>query len=154
MVFVELERKRLLDAGEDRGTNLRQRVLDMEIKSNMQGKEPQSIERGRVRPSVSTGDSETIKMLLSMNELKNGLEGFLTQLSSMREHLGKPSDTTLANAFDKVNMAEMHGVNIDLRLREMMIELQSKLRTYQGLLETITLATQMVWDSGYSFNLG
>lgn len=153
MVFVELERKRLLDAGEDRGTKLRQRILDMGVRSNKQPQGKVGIERGDLRPAASTGDSETIDMLLSMDGLKNGLDALLTQLSSMRGHIGKPSDITLANNFHEVplGMADVDGVNIDLRLREMMTELESKLRTYQGLLETITLVTQMVWGSGYTY---
>lgn len=149
MIFVELERKRLLDASEVKGSELHQRVLDMEVRSkrqrqkNLKG-EIKSPEREKRSPTVATGDSETIQMLLSMNELKNGLEAFLIQLVSMRDHLGKPSEITLARHLDNGSTTDVCGVNIDLRLREIAAELQSKLRSYQGLLETLTLATQMV----------
>lgn len=142
MIFVELERKRLLNAGEAQGSNLRQRVLDMDIKSR--SPEEKISKRKTSRPTVSTGDSETISMLLSMNELKNGLEALLMQLPSMRDHLDKPSDIKLPSLPIERSVIDICGVNMDLRLKEMMMELQSKLRKYEGLLGTITLATQMV----------
>ncbi|CAN8103076.1 unnamed protein product [Discula destructiva] len=141
MVFVELERKRLLDAAADQGTSLRQSVLEMENRSRNQ--DEKNAERAKSNSAGSAGDSEIIKMLLSMNALKNGLAGFLTQLSSMRDHLGKPSEITLAQASAGESLSDADGVNIDSRLKEVMAEFESKLRIYQGLLETITLATQM-----------
>lgn len=141
MVFIELERKRLLDAGENKGSHLHQRVLDMEIRSKRQTK---SGNKEESPASVSVRDSETIQMLLSMNELKNGLEGLLIQLSSIRDHLGKPSEIVLESGSEDGSDVGICGMNIDLRLKEIMSELQSKLRSYKGLLDTMALATQMV----------
>lgn len=143
MIFVELERKRLLAAAEAKGSKLHQRVLDMEIRSKKQENRRLG-KREQRSPTSSTGDTDTIHMLLSMNALKNGLEALLEQLSSIRNHLGKPSDTMSANELDEGSISDACGVNIDLRLKEIMAELQSKVRGYEGLLGAITLATQMV----------
>lgn len=142
MIFVELERKRLLVAAATKGSSLHQRVLDMEKRSKRQGQK--SAEKENQSSEVSTADSETIHMLLSMNNLKNGLEGLLEQLSAMRSHLGKPSDIILESKLEDHMMDNTCRVNIDLRLKEIMTELRSKVRGYDGLLGTLTLATQMV----------
>lgn len=142
MIFMELERKRLLDAAAGQATELNQRVLDMEVRSKKQGKEVHG--KTEENEAVQTGDSETIKMLLSMHELKNALDGLSEQLSTMRMHLGKPSELTLARYQEAGDITDTCGINIDLRLKEMVSELQSKSRHYEGLLEAITLATQMV----------
>lgn len=144
IIFAELERKRLLQAADVRGSNLNQRVLEMDVRSQ---KEEEN-QHGKVQEkkgALQAGDSETINMLLSMNELKNGLEGLRELLSTMRNHLGQPSELTLSKLQGDGRVANLHGMNIDLRLKEMIVELQGKSRSYEGLLGAITLATQMVY---------
>lgn len=155
MVFVELERKRLLNAMESKSSELDQRILDMEHrlqtdKAAKQENNKKSFPKkdGKV-PTMTDRDCETIRMSLAMSDFKNGLEGLLTQILSMRNHLGKPSDKfTLEDEAEERerNSRDSHacGVEIDIRLKDITAELQSKLRSCNGRLEAITLATQMV----------
>lgn len=145
MIFAELERTRLLDHAAAKGTELNQKVIEMDSKFKTQGQD--NLEKKEKSTGDPTGDSEIIKMLLSMSGMKNGLEGLHEQLSSMRDHLGRPSEITLGNEPDEDGPNYVCSVNIDLRLKEIMTEIRNKVRYYEGLLGAITLATQMVCNS-------
>lgn len=152
MIFVELERARLLNHAAAKGTELNQKVIDMDSKFKPQGQD--SLEKTKKSSGDPTSDSEIIKMLLSMSGIKNGLEGLHEQLASMRDHLGRPSDITLENEPDEDSSNHVHSVNIDLRLKEIMTEIRDKVRYYEGILGAITLATQMVCISPPSHGTG
>lgn len=143
MVFVELERQRLLDNADAKGTELNEQIIKMEARSEMQ--EQDHHQKTKKISGDTTGNSQIIQMLQTMDGMKNGLEGLHEQLSSMRDHLGRPSEVTLAEELkEEEDLSYMCSVNIDLRLKEIMTEIRNKVRSYEGLLGAITLATQMV----------
>lgn len=145
MVFVELEHQRLLDDAEAQGTELKEQIIKMEARSKMQ--EQQHHYKTKESPQDPKGDLQIFRMLQTMDGIKNGLEGLHEQLSSMRDHLGRPSEITLAKGSKEEDLSYICNVNIDLRLKEIMSEIRNKVRSYEGLLGAITLATQMVCTS-------
>lgn len=150
MVFAEHERKRLFNAVDDNSTKLEERILELEkrVKKDHSREAKQDTEENKTRqPTVTQRDCEAIDLWRSMSFLKNGLESLHTELASMREHLHTlpefmPEDGPDSGSLQRSGQGP--GVRVDARLKEMMAEFRSKIRSCEGLLGSMTLATQMV----------
>lgn len=152
MLFAEHERKRLFDAIDEKSTNLEERILELEkrVKKDTKEEVEENGEKGQKRQPMTQRDCEAIDLWRSMSSLKNGLESLHTELGSMREHLhAMPKSLPKHNLDSEKFRSPGQGpeVYIDARLKEMMAEFRSKIRGCEGLLGSMTLATQMVRNS-------
>lgn len=149
MVFAEHERKRLFNAIDDKSTKLEARILELEkrVKKNTKEEVEENGGKGQNKQPMTQRDCEAIDLWRSMSTLKNGLESLHTELGSMREHLHampKCLPKHDPGSEDLRGSGEGPEVYIDARLKEMMAEFRSKIRGCEGLLGSMTLATQMV----------
>lgn len=152
MLFAEHERKRLFDAIDEKSTKLEERILELEkrVKKDTKEEVEENGGKGQKRQPMTQRDCEAIDLWRSMSSLKNGLESLHTELGSMREHLhAMPKSITKHNLDSEKfrSPGQGPGVYIDARLKEMMAEFRSKIRGCEGLLGSMTLATQMVRNS-------
>lgn len=159
MVFAEHERKRLFNAIDQKSTELGERILELKKrvkKGNKKEVEQEEAESGG-RQTMTQRDCEAIDLWRSMSTLKNGLESLHGELGSMRDHLHalqKSQPKNVPDSSSRQGLAPRAGpeVYIDARLKEMMAEFRSKIRSCEGLLGSMTLATQMVRSSAQSLN--
>lgn len=143
MVFAEHERKRLFNAIDEKSTELEERILELETRV----KKGKHRKKGQKILPMAYRDCEAIDLWRSMSSLKNGLESLHTELGSMREHLHAMLESLPKHnpdSGDLRGLGQGPDVYIDARLKEMMAEFQSKIRNCEGLLGSMTLATQMV----------
>lgn len=143
MIFAEHERKRLLNEVDKRSTELEKRILELENRVNKDTEK-----EAKARQTMTQRDCEAINLWRSMSSVKNGLESLKTELGSMKNHLHTISKCMNGNESASGSLRKLQEgpeVHIDARLKEMMAELQSKIRSCEGLLGSMTLATQMVW---------
>lgn len=145
MVFAEHERKRLFNAIDEKSTELEERILELETRV----KKGKHRKKGQKILPMAYRDCEAIDLWRSMSSLKNGLESLHTELGSMREHLHAMLESLPKHnpdSGDLRGLGQGPDVYIDARLKEMMAEFQSKIRNCEGLLGSMTLATQMEWN--------
>lgn len=150
MVYVELERQRLLNVLEQQRTDLNQRILDMEKKLQDEGCEV-SKTREVIDPASIERDCKITRLWGDVSSLKNGLMSLRAELLFMSEHLA----TLQRDMFDKQTIGENDnryireepGDKIKTRLHEMMREFDTKIRQCDGVLEKTALAAQMVSPS-------
>nr|XP_036582707.1 uncharacterized protein CTRU02_07260 [Colletotrichum truncatum]KAF6791498.1 hypothetical protein CTRU02_07260 [Colletotrichum truncatum] len=151
MIFVELERKRLFNLLDFEQNSLQGQILHLKNKLRS---ESQAMESGKTRSNdVSANDCESTKVWIDISSLKNGLESLKTQLENMIEH-SKELNTTFFRAHAEGNQVSCGhaqerevGEKIETRLREMIVEFDSKVRTCDSLLGGMALAAQM--ESNY-----
>lgn len=152
MIFAEHERKRFFNAIDQKSTELGERIL--ELKTRVKKKESKKdVEKeatdGDGRQTMTQRDCEAIDLWRSMSALKNGLETLHGELGSMRDHLHALQESQQHKVPDSSSHQESAPhvgpeVHIDAKLKEMMAEFRSKIRSCEGLLGSMTLATQMV----------
>lgn len=152
MIFAEHERKRLFNAMDQKSTDLGERIL--ELKNRVKKKETKKeVEKeatdGERRQTMTQRDCEAIDLWREMSALKNGLETLYGELGSMRDHLHvlqKSQPQIVPDSSGRQGPAPNSetAVHIDAKLKEMMAEFRSKIRRCEGLLGSMTLATQMV----------
>ncbi|KDN70747.1 hypothetical protein CSUB01_10207 [Colletotrichum sublineola] len=160
MVFAELERKRLFGMLDRKQTSLQQRILDLENKLRGESqsgilenaKNAQSAENADI--TAQTRDCESTKLWIDVSSLKNGLESLKDQLVKMAEHseelaatVFKPPPAESAPGTDQYAEERKTGERFAIRLREMVTEFDSKVRSCDSLLGGMTLAAQM--ESNY-----
>lgn len=146
MIFAEHERKRLFNAIDEKSTELAARIL--ELKKRVKKEVDQDEEKGD-KQTMTQRDCEAIDLWRSLSALKNGLESLHGELGSMKEHLhalrkAPPNNVTDTLGFPEIAPQTRLEVDIDTRLKDMMAEFRSKIRSCEGLLGSMTLATQMV----------
>ncbi|KAH8753542.1 hypothetical protein F5883DRAFT_574562 [Diaporthe sp. PMI_573] len=151
MVFAEHERKRLFNVIDKKSTKLGERILELEKRVRKDPKKniEQDAEEGQGRRPMTQRDCEAINLWRSMSSIKNGLESLHTELGSMRDHLHPMPKFLQKQSFDPGGLqstGQGPEVHIDARLKEMMAEFRSKVRSCEGLLGSMTLATQMEWN--------
>lgn len=153
MIFAEHERKRLFDAVDDKSTKLRTRILELKnrVKKDTAKDAKKDADndagKGQLKQTMTQRDCDAIDLWRSMSSLKNGLESFHTELGSMRDHLHSVSELLPkhnAGSGGLQTTGDGPEIYIDERLREMMAEFRSKIRSCESLLGSMTLATQMV----------
>lgn len=153
MIFAEHERRRLFNSMDEKSTKLGTRIL--ELKNRVQkdvGKDAKKdtdkdAGKGQIKQTMTQRDCDAIDLWRSMSSLKNGLESFHTELGSMRDHLHSVSELLPkhdAGSESLQTICDGPEIYIDARLREMMAEFRSKIRSCESLLGSMTLATQMV----------
>lgn len=156
MIFAEHERGRLLNAVDTKSTELEVRILELENRVKKPTKEEEhEQDKGLRRQTMTQRDCEAIRLWREMSFLKDGLEGLLVELRSLRDHLQtlpKSRPQHDSDSGSRQEMAQGPEVYIDARLKEMIAELGSKIRSCEGDLGSMTLATQMVWTFSYPPN--
>lgn len=157
IIFAELERKRLLNAMDERATQLVARILDWEYRAERDMRT--EVERNPELQARNAHDDHTMierecdamQLWLSISRLKNGLESMTAELSSMRDHLQTvrgPVPEQGPKGKGVEGMDPEPGIYIDARLKEIVAELRSKIRECEGLLGGMALVTQMVQPLG------
>jgi hypothetical protein len=151
MIFVEHERKRLLNALDDKGPDLSQRILDLEnrLQSEHQRKNrtQDASNRRESNQTMTKKDCQATKLWVSISLLKNGLEGLHQVLESMIQHFQTHSEIIVKHQSSdagKLRKASVCSETIKSRLYEMVAEVDNKVRTCDGLLRGMELATQVV----------
>lgn len=149
MIFAELERSRFLNAIDSKATDLEGRILELEYrvrKDTAQESVPKTT-KSEQEKTMTERDCDAIKLCREISSLKNGLASLVAELGSMRNHLQATSNAThkleAGLTYDQGTLSEPE-VHIDTKLKAMIAELQSKIRTCEGHLGAMTLATQMV----------
>lgn len=148
MLFAELERKRLLSMLEREKTRLQQRILEMDNK--LRGETAggaATVETHAGEPTAATRDCESTKSWIDASKLKNGLESLKTQLTVMVEHSRMLRQSVLVaqpGKADSLALERATGEVIESRLGEMVVEFDSKIRSYGSLLGGMEMAAQMV----------
>ncbi len=134
MIYVELERKRLVNMLERKTSDLQGRIDKMETTL----KEESEMENR----TLSERDCETTKLWLSISSLRNGLESLKAQLLSMSEHCRMTwKENSPSN--DRGAAREL-GERITTRLRVITDEFDTKIRDCDRLLGGTSLAARMV----------
>lgn len=151
MLFVELERKRLLDEMDVKYGALERRVLDMKTKLKTEAGGTRSwVFKKLEGPKITTlteRDFLAVELWRSINRLTNGLQTLLGILESLREQLGGSIHSRRFGAHDQELIYPDYHKNsmyIGSRLQEMMAEIRSKLRGCEGLLQSMQLIMQSV----------
>lgn len=148
MLFVELERRRLLDTMDDKSTKLDRRILEMKTKlKNEAGGWLSKKQESAQERTLTERDSEAIDLWRSISQLTNGLQTLLSLIKSLRDHLGGLSQTRPGVDLGHISVypdEKDNDVYIGSRLQQMMAEIHSKLRGCEGLLQSMQLAMQMV----------
>ena len=145
MVYVELERKRLLSLLEEKTFELEQNILDAEKRLWDQ----ESVKR---KPEVSDSsqmakDCETTKVWMGVSSLKNGLESLREQILSMSEHcrvLSKDDSWNIIGKNLSHSIDQEANDKIIARLQEMSEELNTKVRQCETVLGGTLIAGQLV----------
>jgi hypothetical protein len=143
MMFVELERARLLEMLHNKTPDLVQRVNDMEQRLKYGGRNNSVSKNEDENPTIMQKDCLATKSWVSVSALKNGMESLIAVLRivSAQPKLLIESEPSLLELMDRHAPCTN---KIQLRLKEIELELQSKTRTCDGLLGGMALATQMV----------
>lgn len=160
MIFAELERKRLLNMLDAEQTTLRQRILDLENKLRGEARagsplKAENFEKAQEDVMLRAQDCESTKLWIDVSSLRNGLESFKFELQKMISHLQELATTLLRPLSEDSQVGDQHvetrktGARIEMRLREMISEIDSKVRSCDSLLGGMALAAQMVWRSPY-----
>lgn len=147
MMFAEIERLRLLEPLERKGGELSLRILDMENRLQDDGVDRELKDKANDSSfSLTKRDCDAIRLWLSASDLKDGMKSLLPQLEAIRERLADIQPSLSFNALgmriDRWN--EECSQLMDLRLKEMIAEFQSRLEGCESQLGAMTLATQMV----------
>ncbi|KAK1979182.1 hypothetical protein LZ30DRAFT_187073 [Colletotrichum cereale] len=152
MIFAEIERRRLFDLLDDETTTLAQRILDLENKLRGEAQTP-VCEKPDSEPLLRTRDCESTKLWINVSSLKNGLESLRIQLQNMIKHSGDLATNLFKPPVEGSDEVDTYveerkiGNRIEIRLREMVDEFGSKIRSCEGLLGGMSLAAQM--ESNY-----
>ena len=142
VLFVELERKRLLNLLDRHQTNLRQRILSMESKLHTRQRSNEDTEDSGI--DADKRDCDLTKLWTAVSSLKNGLEGLKFQLSDMIEHSATLSEAPAAVLLRRCAQQNNTESKINARLCRIIAELDSKIRCTETVLGGMSLATQMV----------
>ncbi|KAI1278880.1 hypothetical protein F5Y07DRAFT_359772 [Xylaria sp. FL0933] len=156
VMFAELERRRLLNKLDTKGGDLRKRIIDMENRLRHDGprKSAQSSDSEKEKDSsnrnITQRECEAVNLWVEVSSLKNGLESLKTELSSMLESSQKPleNQVTDQDPLDDGGFPErkiqqkLVFDNIQGRLHDMIVEIDSITRRTQSLLQGMSLATQ------------
>ncbi|KAF6817395.1 hypothetical protein CPLU01_13596 [Colletotrichum plurivorum] len=149
MVFAELERKRLLNMLDAEESVLKQRILNLENKLRGEASaagtlaKAKSLEKTQEDVESQVQDCESTKLWIDVSSLKNGLESLKAELEKMVTHSEELATTALDGHAEK----RKTGERIEARLREMVAEINSKVRSCDSLLGGMALAAQM--ESNY-----
>ena len=145
MFFIEFERKRLFNLLERNKTKLNQRIIDME--SKLRGEAATADEKSNADNVARVKDCESTKLWITVSSLKNGLEGLKIQIMSLYDHSRELSRTLFRPQSDEADIHAEQRQTAELiegRLREMLVEFDSKIRNYDSILGGMSMATQMV----------
>ncbi|KAI0434836.1 hypothetical protein F5Y09DRAFT_354835 [Xylaria sp. FL1042] len=154
MMFSELERRRLLNKLDAKGGDLRKRIIDMEnrLRQDVPRNSAQSSdsEKDSSNRNITRRECEAVNLWVEVSSLKNGLESLKTELSSMLESSRKPLENqTISCAWpdnsgfhERKTQQKLVSDNIQARLHDMIVEIDSVTRRTQSLLVGMSLATQ------------
>ncbi|KAI0458536.1 hypothetical protein F5B21DRAFT_529043 [Xylaria acuta] len=149
MMHSELERRRLVNKIDTKGGNLRKRIIDMEnrLREERPRKSVQSSdsEKDSTNRSITQRECEAVKLWVEVSSLKNGLESLKTGLIAILENAKKPLENDiLGDDGDEQNdkIRKHTSESIQIRINDMVVEIESIVRRTSGHLVGMSLATQ------------
>ncbi|KAK8086400.1 hypothetical protein PG994_001374 [Apiospora phragmitis] len=149
MMFVELERKRLIEALRTETAKLTQRIQKMETRlSNLAQQDGTPEKDDNDGDTMFKKDCQATKDWLLVSKLQNGVQSLITILDSMKTHSQEFQIDVKVDASPAGNR-QIYTHNTEkfqTRLEEIEIELKSEVRNSNSLLGGMTLATQMEWN--------
>ncbi|KAK7978225.1 hypothetical protein PG988_005715 [Apiospora saccharicola] len=150
MMFVELERTRLLAALRRETSSLDQRIMEMKSRLSNTPQENGKNEKDSVaNETILDKDCKATKDWLLVSKLQNGVHSLLTILDCIKAH---SMEFLKEPVTDKAPVDNWMGNTRKFqdRLAEMEIELRSEVRKCDSLLGGMSLATQMVSKSNHN----
>ena len=151
VIFIELERKRLLNNFDFQESEIYRRILNMEKRLSINGDDRESHSNDEKSGAAFAAEGwEATKLWMEASSLSSGLESFRVQLGRMAEHSRWLSEKYFApdsrdpEGVDDNAEERDTGTGIEGRLQEIMDECESKVRSLNNLLKGMSLATQMV----------
>ncbi|KAK9780387.1 hypothetical protein SCAR479_02502 [Seiridium cardinale] len=148
MIFVEYERKRFIKALNMNGTKLTQRIMDLENRLDAD-REHARRPNPETNREMTERDCEGTKLWVEVSGLKIGLESLRKVLLSVEEQSQTFHDLRLRPDMDDTREMirdSMTSDRISSRLQEIMTEIESKIKTCEGLLSGMALAIQVEWN--------
>ncbi|KAF5121978.1 hypothetical protein E5D57_012450 [Metarhizium anisopliae] len=162
-MFAEIERDRQIHMVERALNRLITRVLNV-VNHPLRFHSPSPCEKSEI--SQGSDDSNSIELWLNINHMKNGLETWRQQLLEMLTHADMLSEKYFSSGAGDTNKAKVAsirtvmpcqqttddklmndvGKRIKCRLRELVGEYDEKIRACAGIMDGMTLATQMEWS--------
>ncbi|KAI1147640.1 hypothetical protein F4825DRAFT_436690 [Nemania diffusa] len=160
MLWAEFERQRLINKVDQKASDLRKRIIDMNnrlvddglpkksIYPNDDSSSNDMIEMmgGTTQKDITQRECAAVNLWVDVSTLKNGLESFRTELKSMLENSRSPPelDKNISGLPDGQpdSISKHSSDRIQSRLREMIVEMEAKVRYTDSLLGGMTLATQ------------
>ncbi|KAI0185953.1 hypothetical protein EV127DRAFT_411708 [Xylaria flabelliformis] len=149
MMHSELERKRLLHHLDTKGRFLWKRIIDMDnrLREERPRKLVQSsnLEKDSANRNITQRECEAVKVWVEVSALKNGLESLKTGLNAILENSKKPLENAIVgDDDDKQNdkIRKHTSENIQTRVNDMIVEIESIARRTSGHLVGMSLATQ------------
>ncbi|KAI0015305.1 hypothetical protein F4780DRAFT_90017 [Xylariomycetidae sp. FL0641] len=144
MMFAEIERQRLLKVLRTEGTDLKQRIQDMDHRLWSDPHSRAMSEKSIVTETINQRDCKAAQAWVSVSLLKNGLSGLITVIESISEHSKSLRRSTM-QSYNEVVKRRHDGTTskIQSRLAEISIELKRKIENCDTLLHGMTLATQI-----------
>lgn len=164
MLWAEFERQRLINKVDQKASDLRKRIIDMNnrlvddglpkksIYPNDDSSSNDMIEMmgGTTQKDITQRECAAVNLWVDVSTLKNGLESFRTELKSMLENSRSPPelDKNISGLPDGQpdSISKHSSDRIQSRLREMIVEMEAKVRYTDSLLGGMTLATQTVCE--------
>ncbi|KAI0544713.1 hypothetical protein F4679DRAFT_514053 [Xylaria curta] len=149
MMHSELERRRLRNKLDTKGGYLRKRIIDMENRLReehpRESAQSSNSEKDSANRNITQRECEAVKVWVEVSALKNGLESLKTGLNAILENSKKPLENTiLGDDGDEQNdkIRKHTSENIQTRLNDMIVEIESVVRRTSGHLVGMSLATQ------------
>ncbi|KAK8107220.1 uncharacterized protein PG998_009233 [Apiospora kogelbergensis] len=148
MVFVEVERRRLIDSLRGEMSILNQRLLDIKGRLSSPPAPPEDLpEKDEATDKMLEKDCEAAQLWSKVSELKNGVQSLTIILESISTHSRSFLPDTEADLSHSARLRYTHNTEkFQARLEEIMIELKSEVEKCDSVLGGMSLATQMEWN--------
>lgn len=146
MIFVEHERGRFLHALDVNAPRIEQRIMDLERRLRFD-KKPTNQSDQEANISMAQSHCEGTRVWITVHQLKSGMQSLKAVLVSMIQHSQILCDIKLRPDTDGTNetiSCSPSSEYINGRLYDMIAELDSKMRTCDGLLNGMAMAIKTV----------
>ncbi|KAI0862948.1 hypothetical protein F4860DRAFT_502402 [Xylaria cubensis] len=103
-----------------------------------------NLEKDSANRNITQRECEAVKVWVEVSALKNGLESLKTGLNAILENSKKPLENAIVGDDDKQNdkIRKHTSENIQTRVNDMIVEIESIVRCISGHLVGMSLATQ------------
>ncbi|KAF7534862.1 hypothetical protein G7054_g5880 [Neopestalotiopsis clavispora] len=151
MAFIEHERSRFMEDVELKGPKLRQRIMNLENRLQVDEKQKKQTREQikKENQEMTQKDCESAKLWDEVSRLRNGMASFQKVLASMEQQFESFKDLKLVPHLpdtDEMVYNSISSEHIKCRLRELDAEVDGNIRKCEGLLAGMALAIQVEWN--------